>query len=372
MKNISFSLILTALMNMLCMNAVARDLTITDYSFNRTDMSSVQYTLSTLNNQYVFMFNIMVDKWSADIKTDTTYSLTDMLAAENGTFGMDSVKQERILYQSVSFSKNRIPTGVKIKAVIRDQRDSTWTLTYVGKDLPADTLYVELGQANDGIHPDGGVEYEMVDVSNSFSCHLVFSTEEQSEDIVPDSLYTSDDEGIDLEISYISAQKDEHDLVYAQFIKSVNGNEVSINAMVTDDRGFTYVLHYYNDYEFHPTGDTINISFNSEVSAVYYEDSWMIYAEGTKRIVAFQILSSNQSSAAGTYTDEVVLFSSHVEVLLDAKENRWMYIQLLDVEYLTIAQIGDNYSIESRVLGDDGYVYQIAEDRDDTIIIPFY
>lgn len=363
MKNISFSLILTALMSMLCMNAVARDLTITDYSFNRTDMSSVQYTLSTLNNQCVFMFNIMVDKWSADIKTDTTYSLTDMLAAENGTFGMDSVKQERILYQSVSFSKNRIPTGVKIKAVIRDQRDSTWTLTYVGKDLPADTLYVELGQANDGIHPDGGVEYEMVDVSNSFSCHLVFSTEEQSEDIVPDSLYTSDDEGIDLEISYISAQKDEHDLVYAQFIKSVNGNEVSINAMVTDDRGFTYVLHYYNDYEFHPTGDTINISFNSEVSAVYYEDSWMIYAEGAKRIVAFQILSSNQSSAAGTYTDEVVLFSSHVDVLLDAKEDRWMYIQLLDVEYLTIAQIGDNYSIESRVLGDDGYVYQIAVNK---------
>ena len=127
--------------------------------------------------------------------------------------------------------------------------------------------------------------------------------------------------------------------------------------------GFTYVLHYYNNNEFHPTGDTINISFNSEVSAVYYDDSWMIYAEGTKRIVAFQILSSNQSSAAGTYTDEVVLFSSHVEILLDAKENRWMYIQLLEVEYLTIAPIGDNYSIESRVLGDDGYVYQIAVNK---------
>jgi hypothetical protein len=40
-----------------------------------------------------------------------------------------------------------------------------------------------------------------------------------------------------------------------------------------------------------------------------------------------------------------------------------MYIQLLDVEYLTIAQIGDNYSIESRVLGDDGYVYQIAVNK---------
>lgn len=318
---------------------------------------AVGYSFVSEDGMQMFNFAFAVNMWDEDIELGKTYTLADMDPQQS--FGRNAAEREYVVYRTVSFKKTATESGIKIEITILDTRGNRWNMIYEGADVEYEALYVELGQANPFAHADGGVEYEMVDKDNSLSCHLVIAGYMGMEDVEIDSLYTSEDGGINLENSYLSIRKVEYKIVEAAFRKEAEGEEVWVSADITDERGYKYNLRFHDD-GFVLTGDTIQMSFNAEVSATFDEEGyvWYIYAEGEKYIASFAI-DSNEDSPVGIHGYDVELWSSHVEVLLDAEENSWLYVNLHSVEYVTVSETETGYAVEAEVVGEDGNVYVI-------------
>ena len=272
---------------------------------------AVGYSFVSEDGMQMFNFAFAVNMWDEDIELGKTYTLADMDPQQS--FGRNAAEREYVVYRTVSFKKTATESGIKIEITILDTRGNRWNMIYEGADVEYEALYVELGQANPFAHADGGVEYEMVDKDNSLSCHLVIAGYMGMEDVEIDSLYTSEDGGINLENSYLSIRKVEYKIVEAAFRKEAEGEEVWVSADITDERGYKYNLRFHDD-GFVLTGDTIQMSFNAEVSATFDEEGyvWYIYAEGEKYIASFAI-DSNEDSPVGIHGYDVELWSSHVE-----------------------------------------------------------
>lgn len=336
-----------------------RNVTISRIQHANVAKDQVIYMVQSEDDQQIFQFWINVGLWDQDVELGKTYTLADMDASLCA--GQNYAEREYIYYQSVSFTKTALSgDSIQIVITVLDTRGNTWHLTYEGEKDEVIGQYVDLGQANAYAHADGGIEYEMVDVDNTLSCHLVIPGETGMEDVVLDSLYSSADGGINLELSYLSIQKVEHKIVAAELRKEEEGDEVWVSANVTDDRGYQYMLRYH-DNGFVPTGDTIQIFYSAEVSANYNEEynSWFIQAEGTEYIVSFAI-SSDEASPVGTHVDDVELWSSSVEILEDASTSTWNYVVLRAIDYLTISETEAGLAIDAMVIGEDGNVYEIA------------
>ena len=332
---------------------------------------AVGYSFVSEDGMQMFTFIFAVDMWDEDLQLDKTYSLADMDPQQS--VGRNAAEREYVVYQSVSFVKTATESGVKIEISILDTRGNIWNLIYEGEDTEYEALFVELGQANAFSHADGGVEYEMIDTENTFSCHLVIEGELGMEDVVIDSLYLSANGGIDLERSYLSIRKVEYKIAEAAFRKEAEGEEVWVSADITDERGYKYMLRFHDD-GFNLTGDTIQISFNAEVEATYYEDdySWRVYAEGTNYIAAFAI-NGNENDLIGTHVYDVNEWSSHIEILIDEEESNWEYIGIHSIEYVTISDTENGYALEAEFVGEDGNVYVVsvhkwAEAIDNTLV----
>ena len=334
-----------------------RNVNLTQMYHANTAEDAVGYALVSEDGMQMFNFAFAVNMWDEDIELDKTYTLADMDPQQS--FGRNAAEREYVVYRTVSFKKTATESGIKIEITILDTRGNRWNMIYEGADVEYEALYVELGQANPFAHADGGVEYEMVDKDNSLSCHLVIAGYMGMEDVEIDSLYTSEDGGINLENSYLSIRKVEYKIVEAAFRKEAEGEEVWVSADITDERGYKYNLRFHDD-GFVLTGDTIQMSFNAEVSATFDEEGyvWYIYAEGEKYIASFAI-DSNEDSPVGIHVYDVELWSSHVEVLLDAEENSWSYVNLHSIEYVTVSETETGYAVEAEVVGEDGNVYVI-------------
>lgn len=338
-----------------------RNLTIQDFAFGYTADHSVGYILGTNDYNAVFSFNILDKKWAADIELGKTYTLDNML--QNGTYGENYEEREYVFYQTVSFTKTKTDEGVELTVDILDSRGNNWHLSYKGEDKEYEPIYVELGQANNLTWDVDNIEYEMIDKDNSFACYLIFSVAEGVEDIELDSLYTGADGGIELENSYLSIQKEEHQIVEASFEKSQDGDVVLINATVVDDRGFTYKLSYYDD-GFKLTGETIQVVIESLVEATYWEDyyEWTLHAENDTISVQFSINSTDGDKPLSEYEiDEINTYASHIDFLLDAEEQNWWQIGVHSIETFSISgNQTDGYSLSATIIGEDGNVYEIA------------
>ena len=346
-----------------------RNVTIGQMDFEYNDDPAISYTLISEDYNQIFYFNIAGKFFSPDIELDKTYTLADMLV--DWTYGENYYEREYVFYESVSFTKTKDNEGnVTITATVLDTRGNTWHLSYIGDDKTPNPIYVTLGQANTLFWGDEGVEYEMIDKDNRLACHLVFPMPIVSEDddVVLDSVYTSADGGIDLEYSYLSIMKEEHNITEAQFVKSVYGDEVFVSAYIVDDRGYSYQLSYYDD-GFHPTGETVNIKFDAVVEVTNYGTEWLLHAESDEVIVHFDIYGDNEDSPEGTYTGYAIdVDFSHIEFLIDAEENNWSYLMLHDAEYVTVTKVDDSYVIEADVTAEDGVEYIIAINKNNTAI----
>lgn len=343
-----------------------RNVTIGEILFMHNPDQSISYGLRSEDHLQVFYFSIFAKDWSADVEFDHTYTLADMNGAYS--YGENFDEREYVIYQAVSFTKTRTENGVQIIVTISDSRGNTWNLTYEGEDQNPEPIYVELGQASEVGWAGDGLQYEMIDVDNSFACFLIFpyAEGEPVEDVVFDSLYTSADGGINLEFSYLSIRKEEHKITDATFSKSVDGDVVLISARVVDDRGYIYELRYYDD-GFHLTGDTIKIVINQSLEATDWGGGeWVLRVESENKIIQFSLYSD---SPVGYFTDEIFVWSSHLEFLIDAEENNWSYVGLYSVEYVKVSQDGDEYSLEALVVGEDGNVYDITVKNDKSALI---
>ena len=332
-----------------------RDVTLSVFYRSNGENNTVVYMLAPEDRLQNFTFIFEAGLWEEDIQSDSVYTLDAMLSE---SFGINFAENEYIVYESVSLVKTETENGVRIVATVVDTRGNTWHLTYEGVNPEMEGLFVDLGQANAFQHADGGLEYEMVDKENTFSCHLVMPGIE-GEDVEPDSLYSSLNGSFDFELSYLSIQKVEYKLVEASFRKEVEGSEVWVSADVTDERGFVYKLRFY-DEGFVLTGDTVYMNFDAEVSANYSEDEnlWYLYAEGSEHIVSFAVMAANSDSPVGTYTEEdVELWSSHVELHIEG--DNWAYIGLHSIEFVTVSQTEKGFAIEAEVVGEDGVVYVV-------------
>lgn len=336
-----------------------RNVTIGRFQHANVANDQILYMVQSEDEQQLFQFVINVGLWDEDVELGKTYTLEDMLS--DGCGGQNYAEREFVYYQSVSFTKTALAEdSIQIVITVVDTRGNTWHLTYEGETDELIGLYVDLGQANAYAHADGGVEYEMIDVDNTMSCHLVIPGEMGMEDVVLDSLYSSADGGINLELSYLSIQKVEYKIVEAELRKEAEGDEVWVSANVTDERGYQYMLRFHDD-GFVLTGDTIHMYYSTEVSANYSEEYfvWFISAEGTEYNVNFAI-SCDEESPVGTHVDDIELWNSSVEILEDAAASSWNYVVLHSIEFLTISEIENGYAIEAMVVGEDGNVYDIA------------
>lgn len=332
-----------------------RDVTLSVFYRSNVDNNTVVYMLAPEDRLQNFTFIFEAGLWEEDIQPDSVYTL-DAMSSES--YGLNFAEKEYIVYKSVSLVKTETENGVRIVATVVDTRGNTWHLTYEGANPEMEGLFVDLGQANAFRHADGGLEYEMVDKDNTFSCHLVLPGVE-GEDVELDSLYSSLNGSFDFELSYLSIQKVEYKLVEASFRKEVEGSEVWVSADVTDERGYVYKLRFY-DEGFVLTGDTVYMNFDAEVSANYSEDEnlWYLYAEGSEHIVSFAVMAANSDSPAGTYSEEdVELWSSHVELHIEG--DNWAYIGLHSIEFVTVSQTENGFAIEAEVVGEDGVVYVV-------------
>ena len=341
-----------------------RNVTVDAFSFVYTVDQSVGYTLICNEGAQKFGFNFKVDKWDADIQFDKAYTLADLL--QSGSYGINNEEREYIVYESLTFTKTKTDDNVAITATVIDSRGNTWNITYQGEDAEIESIFVELGQANPLAHADGGIEYELVDVDNSLSCHLVLPTiPNDEEDVENDRLYDSEAGEIDLQLSYLSIQKIEHKIIQATIEKSENDGAVSVTANIVDDRGFKYCLSYYDD-GFVLTGDTVQIVLHQQLEAVYWEEyyQWMLRAENDSVIVSFSIYSTESELKTGEYGEfDIDIYSSHIEFLLDAEENNWSYIMFHAVEAFEIqGDQANGYSLIATVIGEDGIVYEINID----------
>ena len=340
-----------------------RNITLKDFAFGYyAEGPDVYYELLSEDEQQKFCFDILVEQWSPDIVFGKTYNITDML--EDNTYGINQYENAYIIYETVSFTKSKSDDdNVSIVITITDTRGNTWNLTYTGSDKKTDPISVELGQCNHFNFDMDAVEYEMIDKDNTLACHLIFVFAEGEDDVVSDSTYTT--ATIDLERSYLSIRRTEYKITDATFYKEVYGDAQSVSASVTDERGFVFNLSFYDD-GFKLTGDTIEIRLKETVEAIYLEDyeEWIIHAENESQIVHFDIYLDNEESPVGTFTDEVSVYSSRVEFILDAEENNWAYISLHSVDFVTISKEDDNYRIEAIVIGEDGNVYDILVSSD--------
>ena len=335
-----------------------RNVTLSYMYHANVDQESVGYSFVSEDGMQMFTFIFAVDMWDEDLQLDKTYRLADMDPQQS--VGRNAAEREYVVYQSVSFVKTATENGVKVEITILDTRGNTWNLIYEGTEIEYEALFVDLGQANAFSHADGGVEYEMIDTENTFSCHLVIEGEVGMEDVVIDSLYLSADGGIDLERSYLSIRKAEYKIAEAAFRKEVEGDEVWVSADITDERGYKYMLRFHDD-GFNLTGDTITISFNAEVEATYYDDdySWRVYAEGTNYIASFAI-NGDENDLIGTHVYDINEWSSHIEILIDEEENNWEYIGIHSIEYVTISEVENGYALEAEFVGEDGNVYVVS------------
>ncbi len=347
-----------------------RNVNISMIAFEPAGDATIYYGLLSEDAQQEFYFNILVEPWVADVKFGQTYTLADMI--EDYSYGVNYDEREYVIYESVTFTKTSTDAGVSIVVTIVDTRGNKWNLTYAGVDQEPQQIYVELGQANQVGWADQGLQYEMIDVDNSFACYLVFPIEDGAtipDDIVYDSLYTSADGSISLEYSYLSIRKEEHKITEATFSKSVDGEAQYVEAIVTDDRGFTYVLSYYDD-GFQLTGDTIKITINQPVEATDWGyGEWVLHAEDAEQVVHLVIYAENEDAPLGTYTDEVSLWNSRLEFIQDPEESSWWLIGIHNVDYVTISQAADGYAMEAVVVGDDGNVYVIEVNQMQSSII---
>lgn len=339
-----------------------RNVTIGQIYHANISNNQVAYAIQSVDEQQEFVFAISVPLWSEDVEPEHTYSLAEM--DPQASLGVNRAEREYVVYNSVSFTKTVLAdNSVKIVATILDTRGNTWNLIYEGEDSGIEGLYVELGQAYPFAHADGGVEYEMIDVDNTFSCHLVVPGEEGMEDVELDSLYSSETGGIDLERSYLSIQKVEYKIVAAELYKEAEGEEVWISANVTDERGFRYMLRYHDD-GFVLTGDTIQMYYNADVTTYYSEDNyaWYVRAEGAEYIVNFGI-STSESSPVGVHVEDVEVWSSDVEILADAATDNWIYIVLHSVDYVIVSETENGLALEASAVGEDGNVYLVAVNK---------
>ncbi len=344
-----------------------RDVTIGAFAFRYYDDGpDVFYMLVSEDQLQGFKFDILVDKWSADVEFGKTYTLDDMIQDQN-TQGVDVYENAYINYTSVSFIKTKTDAGVKIVATIGDTRGNTWNLVYEGEDYDAEVSFsVELGQANGGTHPDGGVEYEMVDVDNTLKCVLVFPNV-VGDDVEYDETYTSEDGGIDLEISYLSILGEEHAITSAEFEKEdyywATAYYYTVN--VVDDRGYTFNLRYYED-AFQLTGDTVELSFAAPIEVSYDEDwdEWTIKAEGDTITVSFlldgdeELLSEEDLASSVEYG-----WSTYIEIFDTLDEEGlpvWFNVEIREVKSLVLTGEEDHYTLNADVVGKDGVVYIIS------------
>lgn len=328
------------------------------FHYNETN-DQINYMVKSEDEQQMFAFRINVPLWNEDVEFGHTYTQAEM--DPQGSAGQNLAEREYVFYRAASFKKTALSAdSIKIEITVLDTRGNTWNMVYEGLDTPIEGLYVTLGQANAFAHADGGVEYEMIDEDNTLSCHLVIPGETGMQDVELDSLYRSENGGINLELSYLSIKKVEYKIVEAELRKETEGDEVWVSANVTDERGYEYLLRFHDD-GFVLTGDTIQIYFGAEVSVNYNTENfdWNIYAEGSEYIVSFGI-DTDDESPVGTYADEVELWSSSVEILTDAASGNWNYVVLHAVEYLTISTTETGYAIEAVVIGEDGNVYLVA------------
>lgn len=341
-----------------------RNITIGDIAFNPSGNGPLLYGLVSDDYMQVFYFTFSEIYWVPDVDFDKTY--TEDYLDLNNSLGENSYDHEYIFYQTVSFTKTKVEdNNIKIVVTILDSRGNTWNLTYIGQDKELEDIYVELGQANQiGWGGNDGLQYQLIDNDNSLACYLVFPLElehnqEWPEDVVYEYLYTSQSGEINLEASYLSIRKEEHKLTFAQFSKVVEGDAVSVNASVIDDRGFTYHLSYYDD-GFHLTGETIQVVINTPVEAYSWDyGEWIINAEDNTQAFHFDIYSNNDSSPVGYFTNEVSTWNSNVDFLIDAEENNWQQVNVHSVEYVVVSESDGNYLVEATIIGEDGIVYEI-------------
>lgn len=336
-----------------------RNVIIGEIQYEPTSNSSVGYAFLSEDKNQIFSFNIIVKRWTPDVELDRTYTLADMI--EDGTLGLNNTEREYIDYETVSFTKTQTETGIEIICNIIDSRGNTWNLSYSGEDITLQPLSVELGQANKFIWDVDAIEYEMIDVDNSLSCHLVFPN--IADDVENEYTYQSSEGEIALEYSYISIEKEEHKITIARFSKEQYEENVYINAFVVDDRGYSFNLMYFDD-GFNLTGDTVQILIESNLEATYWEDyaEWTLHGENDTIIVHFSIYSSFPNVPLSEYEPtDINTYSSHIDFLLDAEENNWWEVGMHSVEAFAVS--GDEasgYILVATVIGEDGIVYEIT------------
>ena len=344
-----------------------RDVTIGALAFQYYDDGpDVYYLLLSEDSLQLFSFDILVNKWSADIEFGTTYTLADMIEGED-TQGANFYENAYIYYTSVAFTKTTTDAGVKIVATISDTRGNTWNLIYEGEDYDAEVSFsVELGQANGGAHPDGGIEYEMVDVDNTLRCVLVFPNV-IGEDVEYDETYTSEDGGIDLNLSYLSILGEEHAIISAEFQKEdyywAPAYYYTVN--VVDDRGYTFNLRYYED-AFQLTGDTVALIYAAPIEVSYDEDwyEWTIKAEGDTIIVSFVLDGDENLLGQDDLVSAVVYgWSTYIEIFDTLDEDGlpvWLNVEIREVKSLVLVGEEGHYTLNADVVGKDGVVYIIS------------
>ena len=215
-------------------------------------------------------------------------------------------------------------------------------------------------------HADGGIEYEMVDVDNTLKCVLVFPNVE-GEDVEYDVTYSSEDGGIDLEISYLSILGEEHAITSAEFQKEDYywPSAYYYTVTVVDDRGYTFNLGYYED-AFALTGDTVELTFAAPIEVSYDADwyEWTIKAESDSIVVAFNLdgdedlLSKEDLASSVQYG-----WSTYIELfdgLDDEGLPNWLYVEIRETRSLVLSGEEGNYTLNAEVVGQDGVVYIIT------------
>ncbi|MBQ7632277.1 MAG: hypothetical protein IJS82_05935 [Paludibacteraceae bacterium] len=341
--------------------------------YNEGDGSAdIYYSLLTPDSTKLFQFDFPVDRWTADIESDKVYTLDEMVPDYNIIVNYD--ENAELTFTEATFRKSLLPgDSIAIEATATDTRGNEWTISYAGPCAEFSARsFVSLGQANLFTYEDGtGFEYEMVDIDNTFKCVLSFNLPGQA-DVEDDEFYTT--ESFDLEHgSYISLGNDEEiKIVSATFQRETGGGETEINATIRDERGFIYSLSYYDD-GFQPTGDTVYLNFDQAL-AVRYEaeyQQWFLSAENDSLIVSFELNGDETLEIAGDQTGTVSLYGSRIEILVDAEEQNWLWIQLREIETLFVSGEEGNYVLDATTLAENGNVYVVhveanAEGIEDT------
>ncbi len=235
-------------------------------------------------------------------------------------------------------------------------------MSYEGQDADLPNINVELGQANRLIWDIGRIEIEMIDKDNSFACHLIIAVADTDVE-ESDYSYTSADGDVLLEYSYLSIQKEEHEITEASIVRSEEDGVVFITATVVDDRGYTYQLAYYNE-GFILTGETLQVVIDTRIEATYWDDDneWVLHAENDSLIVHFTIVSSSPEIPLNEYKlQDVNIYASHIEFLFDKEENNWWWIGVHSVESFSIVGSEDSgYLLSATIVAEDGNVYEIV------------